>query len=94
VVVDVLVFRKDFIEKHPKVVKATVDSFFEALDLLKRDPLKVARADGQQRQAVGRGVRQVRRLHRWQDRETTRATTRRSTSPSSISRCACSSSTA
>src|SRR5256886_17639180 len=27
VVVDVLVFKKDFIEKNPKIVRATVDSF-------------------------------------------------------------------
>lgn len=40
VVIDVLVFRKDFIEKQPKIVKATVDSFFEALDMIKRDPAK------------------------------------------------------
>src|SRR5207237_5950439 len=36
VVVDVLVFKKDFIEKNPKVVKATVDSFFERLGRIKR----------------------------------------------------------
>jgi NitT/TauT family transport system substrate-binding protein len=40
VVVDVLVFKKDFIEKHPKIVKATVDSFFEALDMIKREPAR------------------------------------------------------
>jgi NitT/TauT family transport system substrate-binding protein len=40
VVIDVLVFKKDFIEKHPKIVKATVDCFFEALDMIKRDPAK------------------------------------------------------
>ena len=40
VVIDVLVFRKDFIDKHPKIVKATVDSFFEALDMIKREPAK------------------------------------------------------
>jgi NitT/TauT family transport system substrate-binding protein len=40
VVVDVLVFKKDFIEKEPKTVKATVDSFFEALDMIKREPAR------------------------------------------------------
>jgi NitT/TauT family transport system substrate-binding protein len=40
VVVDVLVFKKDFIDKHPKIVRATVDSFFEALDMIKREPAK------------------------------------------------------
>lgn len=40
VVIDVIVFRKDFLEKNPKSVKATVDSFFEALDMIKREPAK------------------------------------------------------
>src|SRR5688572_24610971 len=40
VVVDVLVFKKDFIQKNPKVVKATVDSFFEALEMIQREPGK------------------------------------------------------
>jgi NitT/TauT family transport system substrate-binding protein len=40
VVVDVLVFKKDFIEKEPKTVKATVASFFEALDMIKREPAR------------------------------------------------------
>lgn len=40
VVVDVLVFKRDFIQKNPRVVKATVDSFFDALDMLKREPAK------------------------------------------------------
>lgn len=40
VVIDVLVFKKDFIEKHPKIVKATVDSFFEALEMIKREPAR------------------------------------------------------
>lgn len=40
VVIDVLVFRTDFIARHPKVVKATVDSFFDALDMIRREPQK------------------------------------------------------
>jgi NitT/TauT family transport system substrate-binding protein len=40
VVIDVLVFRKDFVAQNPKVVKATVDSFFEALDMIKKEPAK------------------------------------------------------
>ena len=30
----------DFIQKNPKVVKAVADSFFEALDMIKREPQK------------------------------------------------------
>jgi len=40
VVIDTLVFRTDFIQKNPKVVKAVADSFFEALDMIKREPQK------------------------------------------------------
>lgn len=40
IVIDVLVFRKDFLDKNPTVVKATVDSFFEALEMIKREPEK------------------------------------------------------
>src|SRR5207237_10570457 len=36
VVVDVLVFKKDFIQKNPKIVKATVERFFERLGRIKR----------------------------------------------------------
>jgi NitT/TauT family transport system substrate-binding protein len=40
VVIDTLVFRTDFIPKNPKAVKAVVDSFYEALDMIKREPQK------------------------------------------------------
>jgi NitT/TauT family transport system substrate-binding protein len=40
VVIDTLVFRTDFIQKNPKVVKAVADSFFEALEMIKREPQK------------------------------------------------------
>ena len=40
VVIDTLVFRTDFIQKHPAVVKKVVDSFFEAQDMIKREPAK------------------------------------------------------
>lgn len=40
VVVDTLVFRTDFIKQHPQVVKKVVDSFFEAVEMIKREPAK------------------------------------------------------
>lgn len=40
VVVDTLVFRTDFIKQHPQVVKKVVDSFFEAQEMIKREPAK------------------------------------------------------
>jgi len=69
VVVDVLVFKKDFIEKHPKVVKATVDSFFEALDLLKRDPLKSHELMGSSVKQSGEAFAKSAAYIDWQDRQ-------------------------
>src|SRR3989475_1484573 len=40
VVIDVLVFRTDFIKQHPQVVKKVVDSFFEAQEMIRREPAK------------------------------------------------------
>ncbi|MEO7404561.1 MAG: ABC transporter substrate-binding protein [Burkholderiales bacterium] len=40
VVIDTLVFRKDFIAANPKTVKAVVDSFYEAQDMIRKEPQK------------------------------------------------------
>jgi NitT/TauT family transport system substrate-binding protein len=69
VVVDVLVFRKDFIDKNPKVVKATVDSFFEALDMLKRDPAKSHELMGSSVKQSGEAFGKSAAYIAWQDRE-------------------------
>jgi NitT/TauT family transport system substrate-binding protein len=69
VVVDVLVFRKDFIEKHPKVVKAAVDSFFEALDMLKRDPAKSHELMGSSVKQSGEAFAKSAAYIAWQDRD-------------------------
>ena len=69
VVVDVLVFRKDFIEKHPKVVKATVDSFFEALDMLKRDPLRSHELMGSSVKQSGEAFAKSAAYIEWQGRD-------------------------
>ena len=73
VVVDVLVFRKDFIEKHPKVVKATVDSFFEALDMLKRDPAKSHELMGSSVKQSGEAFAKSAAYIAWQDRDANKA---------------------
>jgi NitT/TauT family transport system substrate-binding protein len=73
VVVDVLVFRKDFIEKHPKIVKATVDSFFEALDMLKRDPAKSHELMGSSVKQSGEAFAKSAAYIAWQDREANKA---------------------
>jgi NitT/TauT family transport system substrate-binding protein len=69
VVVDVLVFRKDFIDKHPKVVKATVDSFFDALDMLKREPAKSHELMGSSVKQSGEAFAKSAAYIAWQDRD-------------------------
>jgi len=73
VVVDVLVFKKDFIEKHPKIVKATVDSFFEALDMIKRDPDKSYELMGSVVKQPGDAFAKSAAFIAWQDRNANKA---------------------
>src|SRR5436190_2314729 len=68
VVVDVLVFKKDFIEKHPKIVKATVDSFFEALEMIKREPDKAYELMGSVVKQPGDAFAKSVAYIAWQDR--------------------------
>jgi NitT/TauT family transport system substrate-binding protein len=73
VVVDVLVFKKDFIEKHPKIVKATVDSFFEALDMIKREPEKSYELMGSVVKQPGDAFAKSAAFIAWQDRSANQA---------------------
>ena len=68
VVVDVLVFKKDFLDKHPKIVKATVDSFFEALDMIKREPAKAYEMMGSTVKQPGDAFAKSAAFIAWQDR--------------------------
>jgi NitT/TauT family transport system substrate-binding protein len=73
VVVDVLVFKKDFIQKNPKIVKATVDSFFEALDMIKREPEKSYELMGSVVKQPGEAFAKSAAFIAWQDREGNKA---------------------
>jgi len=73
VVVDVLVFKKDFIEKNPKTVKATVDSFFEALDMIKREPDKAYELMGSVVKQPGDAFAKSAAYIAWQDRAANKA---------------------
>ncbi|MGH6884665.1 MAG: ABC transporter substrate-binding protein [Geminicoccales bacterium] len=73
VVIDVLVFRKDFIQKHPKVVKATVDSFFEALDMIKREPAKAHELMGSSVKQSGEAFAKSAAFITWTDRAANKA---------------------
>ena len=68
VVIDVLVFKKDFIAKNPKIVKATVDSFFEALDMIKKEPAKAYELMGSTVKQPGEAFAKSAAFITWQDR--------------------------
>ncbi|MGH8672678.1 MAG: ABC transporter substrate-binding protein, partial [Burkholderiales bacterium] len=73
VVIDVLVFTKDFIDKHPKIVKATVDSFFEALDMIKREPSKAYELMGSTVKQPGEAFAKSAAFITWTDRTANKA---------------------
>ena len=73
VVVDVLVFKKDFLEKHPKIVKATVESFFEALEMIKREPAKAHELMGSTVKQSGEAFAKSASYIAWQDRNANKA---------------------
>ena len=73
VVVDVLVFNKDFIEKNPKIVRATVESFFEALDMIKREPDKAYELMGSVVKQPGDAFAKSAAYIAWQDRAANKA---------------------
>jgi NitT/TauT family transport system substrate-binding protein len=73
VVIDVLVFKKDFIAKNPKIVKATVDSFFEALDMIKKDPAKSYELMGSTVKQAGDAFGKSAAFITWQDRDMNKA---------------------
>ena len=68
VVVDTLVFRTDFLKKNPKVVKAVVDSFFEAQDMIKREPQKAYEIMGSVVKQTGEQFGNSAKFIAWQDR--------------------------
>ncbi|MGH7185473.1 MAG: ABC transporter substrate-binding protein, partial [Pseudomonadota bacterium] len=69
VVIDVLVFKRDFIAKNPKIVKATVDSFFEALDMIKREPAKAYELMGSTVKQPGEAFAKSAAFITWTDRQ-------------------------
>jgi len=73
VVVDVLVFTRAFIAKNPKVVKATVDSFFEALDMIKKEPAKAYELMGSTVKQSGDAFSKSAAFISWQDRDMNKA---------------------
>jgi len=73
VVIDVLVFRTDFIQKNPRVVKATVDSFFEALEMIGREPQKSFELMGSTVKQPGEAFAKSAAFITWTDRAANKA---------------------
>ena len=73
VVVDTLVFTHEFIKNNPKIVKATVDSFFEAVDMIRREPAKSYEIMGSVVKQTGEQFGRSAGFITWQDRATSKA---------------------
>lgn len=73
VVIDTLTFSKDFIAKHPKVVKAVVDSFYEALDMIRKEPARSHEIMGGVVKQTGEQFGRSAAFITWTDRAATKA---------------------
>ncbi len=73
VVIDTLVFRTDFIEKNPQAVKKVVDSFFEALDMIQREPARSYELMGGTVKQSGEAFAKSAAFIAWTDRAASKA---------------------
>jgi NitT/TauT family transport system substrate-binding protein len=73
VVIDTLVFRTDFIQQHPQVVKKVVDSFFEAQDMIRREPTKSFELMGSVVKQSGEQFAKSAAFITWSDRASSKA---------------------
>jgi NitT/TauT family transport system substrate-binding protein len=73
VVIDTLVFRTDFIKQHPQVVKKVVDSFFEAQDMIRREPAKSFELMGSVVKQPGEQFAKSAAFITWSDRASSKA---------------------
>src|SRR6267378_4422237 len=73
VVIDTLVFRTDFIKQHPQVVKKVVDSFFEAQEMIRREPAKSFELMGSVVKQPGEQFAKSAAFITWSDRDSSKA---------------------
>ena len=73
VVIDTLVFRTDFIKQHPQAVKKVVDSFFEAQDMIRREPAKSFELMGSVVKQPGEQFAKSAAFITWSDRASSKA---------------------
>lgn len=68
VVVDMVAFQPDFIKKNPKVVQGVVNGFFDALDMIKREPDKSYEIMGSKVKQTGPDFAKSASYIAWQDK--------------------------
>jgi len=69
VIIDTLAFQAEFIKKNPKVVKAVVDSWFEALDFIKKDQQKAFEVMGADVKQTAEKFAASAKFVKWYDRK-------------------------
>jgi NitT/TauT family transport system substrate-binding protein len=69
VIIDTLAFQPDFIKKNPKVVQGVIDSWFEALDLIKKDQADAFKVMGADVKQSGEDFAKSAALVTWYDRQ-------------------------
>lgn len=68
VIIDTLAFQPEFIQKNPQVVKAVIDAWFEALDLIKKDPTESYKIMGADVKQSGEEFAKSAALVTWYDK--------------------------
>lgn len=69
VIIDTLAFQPEFIQKNPQVVKAVIEAWFEALDLIKKDPADSYKVMGADVKQSGEEFAKSAALVTWYDRK-------------------------
>lgn len=68
VIIDTLAFQPDYIEKNPAVVQAVVDSWFEALDMIRADEAKAFAIMGADVKQTAEQFAQSAKFVKWYDK--------------------------
>lgn len=73
VVVDMVAFQPDYIKKNPKVVQGVVNGFFDALDMIKKEPAKSNEIMGAKVKQTGEQFATSASYIAWQDKAANQA---------------------
>jgi NitT/TauT family transport system substrate-binding protein len=73
VVVDMVAFQPDYIKKNPKIVQGVVNGFFDALDMIKKEPAKSNEIMGAKVKQTGEQFATSASYIAWQDKAANQA---------------------